>query len=176
MPGFFQNILEQSNVSVIIIDDKSEVMFWNIASEEMFGFTEEEVTGKPLPIFIDKDECSGLMQKIDDGEQIGSFDTQLQHISGNTVDVSLAMDCIKDENNEVIGYSILSRDISEQKQTVESLKENAEKFKTVLVDCCPEKIEEVEKPKEIEEAGPSCPVDYSKLKKEGEKKSCCGDN
>jgi hypothetical protein len=91
------------------------------------------------------------------------------------IDVNIAMDCIKDENDKVIGYSLLSKDITEQKQEVEHLKENAEKYKTVLTGCCPEKVDDIEKPK-VEEMGPSCPVNYEKKKEDREKKSCCGDD
>lgn len=178
-PGFFQNILEQSNLSVVIIDDKGEVLFWNLASEELYGFDEDEVVGNQLPVFSDENSREDLMDLIHEEKQITNFETKLMHKSGEHVDVSLTVDCINDENSCLVGYSLLSRDITGLKREQEALKENAEKYKSVLEGCCPEKVDEVEQPKEVEPSGPLCPVDFGKngAKKNQDNKGCgCGDN
>jgi PAS domain S-box-containing protein len=180
-PGFFQNILEQSNLSVIIIDNSGEVLFWNIASEELYGFTEEEVVGTPIPIFADDDVRNDFINKAESGDQISSVECQLRDKSGAFIDISLTIDSIKDENNELIGFSILTKDISQQKREEEKLRESEKKYRTVLEGCCPETIEEIknekqeETPEGLQEGAqeyPSCPVNYGP--KDDKKKSASG--
>jgi len=51
------------------------------------------------------------------------------------------MDCIKDKNNDLIGFSLLTKDISQQKREEEKLRENEKRYHTVLEGCCPEKLD-----------------------------------
>jgi len=43
---------KDKNIPLIIIDSKSRIVFWNKASEKMFGHTDEEVLGKDFNILI----------------------------------------------------------------------------------------------------------------------------
>ena len=131
-PSFFQNILEQNKDPIIITDDKAEVFFWNKAAEETFGYNDEEALGKSIQLFSDATVQDNLKNRIANGEHIVSFETQFKQKSGELIDVNLTMDGIKDENNELVGFLILTKDITESKRMEEKLKASEEKYRSLF--------------------------------------------
>ena len=125
---FFKNIMEQTNDAVIIINGDSDVYFWNNGAEKIYGYPEEEVLGKTLPIFPDPKTCEELMNRVVGGEQITAFEARVRHRLEEVIDVSLTMDGIRDEDEKIIGYSIMSRDITERKRTAGKLKISEERY------------------------------------------------
>ncbi len=125
---FFKNIMEQTNDAVIIINEDSDIYFWNNGAEKIYGFKEEEVLGKTLPIFPDSETARELMHRAAGGEQIAAFEATVMHSSKEPIDVSLTMDGIRDENENIIGYSIISRDITERRRTSAKLKASEERY------------------------------------------------
>jgi len=125
---FFKNIMETTNDAVVIINEDSDVYFWNKGAEKIYGYPEEEVIGKTIPIFTDLQACEELMGRVADGEQIVAFETKLEDKSGDFLYVSLTMDAIRDENDGIIGFSILSRDITERRRALEDLKISEERY------------------------------------------------
>lgn len=47
--SFFSGVFRDSAVPSIIIGFDGTVLFWNSASERLFGWSSEEVLGRPLP-------------------------------------------------------------------------------------------------------------------------------
>lgn len=131
-PCFFQNILEQTNDPIIIIDDRSEVFFWNKAAEDTFGYSDEKAIGNSIQLFPESEFLKDLKNRITNGEHIVSNETQFKHKSGQMVDVNLTMDGIKDENDELVGFLILTKDITQSKEEVQKLKEITQKYRTLF--------------------------------------------
>ena len=50
----FQTLIESSPAAIVATDEALRVTLWNPASEQIFGWTENEAVGKPLPIAANK--------------------------------------------------------------------------------------------------------------------------
>ena len=125
---FFKNIMEQTTDAVMIINEDGDVYFWNNGAKKIYGYYEDEVLGKTIPIFPDLGTYEKLINRIADGEQIVAMVAELRHRSKKSIDVSLTIDRIKDENENIIGYSIISRDITERRRAAEKLKISEERY------------------------------------------------
>lgn len=125
---FFKSIMEQTTDAVMIINEEADVYFWNNGAKMIYGYTEEEVLGKTIPIFPDLGTYEKLIERIANGEQIVALEAELRHRSGKPIDVSQTIDGIKDENGNIIGYSLMSRDITEQRRAAEKLKISEERY------------------------------------------------
>jgi PAS domain S-box-containing protein len=115
-PKFFQKVMEQTNDAVIIINKEGQVFFLNSSAEKLCGIKENETIGDTVCIFPSNEIQDDMIKKSSEKGHIVGHEVQLKHQSGKLIDVDLTMDAIKDENDKVIGFSILTRDISDRKE------------------------------------------------------------
>jgi PAS domain S-box-containing protein len=127
-PKFFQNVMEQTNEAVVILNNEGQIFFWNDSAEKLYGYEREEIIGEPVQILSDSKLYNKLITKAKKGEKVVDMVTQIKHISGNLVDVSVTVDGIKDEHEKLIGYSIMSSDITERKRAEEALRHSEERY------------------------------------------------
>ncbi len=115
------------NVAVRGYNKFREVIYWNKASEIIYGYSQEEALGKKLEDLIVPDfMCEDVIRLHGDwitkGIEIPTGELPLQHKNGSTVFVYSSHVMIKDttDNPEMFCIDI---DISELKQTEQELKE-----------------------------------------------------
>ncbi|WP_106005207.1 PAS domain-containing protein [Neomoorella humiferrea] len=89
---------------------------WNKGAEEFFGYTAEEIIGRPLTLFFPpegKDEADALLTRIAAGEEPGNYDALRLAKDGRKVFVSITVSSVKNENRKILGASVIARDISD---------------------------------------------------------------
>jgi PAS domain S-box-containing protein len=127
-PKFFQDVMEQTNVAIVITNKDGEVFFFNKSAEELFGYKEDEVLFKSIGFLVDSKKQKSIMKRAQKGSGVVGLETTGKRKSGETMDISVTVDAILDDNSKVIGYSILSRDITERKRAEEALKVSEERY------------------------------------------------
>ena len=70
------------------------------------------------------DEEPPILERIRRGERIDHFETVRRRKDGSLVDISLTISPIIDERGAIIGASKIARDITQQKQIENLIKEN----------------------------------------------------
>jgi len=101
---------------------------WNQSAERIFGYKPKEIIGKSILTLIPKDRQSEeeeILRKIRRGESLEHYETVRCRKDGKLIDVSLTISPIKGPTGEIIGVSKIARDITEQKQTMRRLAEQA---------------------------------------------------
>ena len=92
---------------------------WNPGAERLFGYTAEEIVGKPATILIPpdrRDEEVRILERLRNGERIDHYETVRQRKDGSLVEISLTVSPIKDAEGRIIGASKIARDITERKR------------------------------------------------------------
>ncbi len=95
------------------------VSSWNLSAERMFGYTAQEMIGKPMALLIPpghEEEEAQIRDKIRNGERIEHFETMRKKKNGELVPVSVTISPIRYEPGSIIGASKFSRDITGQKK------------------------------------------------------------
>jgi PAS domain S-box-containing protein len=121
-PKFFQKVMEQTNDAVIIINKEGQAFFLNKSAEELCGIKENEIIGDKICVFPTEKTQEDMIEEVTKSGHVVGHHVQLKHNSGKLIDVDLTMDAIKDENDNLIGFSILTRDISDRKKAEEQKK------------------------------------------------------
>jgi PAS domain S-box-containing protein len=110
-------IVQSSDDAIISKDLNGIITSWNRGAEKIFGYTEEEVLGKPITILIPQDrteEEPGILRRIRNGESIDHYETIRVDKDGKLLDISLTVSPIYDAEGRVIGASKVARDITER--------------------------------------------------------------
>lgn len=95
------------------------VSSWNQGAYRMFGYTSEEMVGRPMLTIIPKElhyEEDEILRKLRAGERIDHYETTRQKKNGDRIDVSVTISPIRDGAGIVIGASKIARDISDRKR------------------------------------------------------------
>ncbi len=124
--GRLAAVVESSTDAIISKTLKGIITTWNHGAELMFGYTADEVVGKPVTLLIPSrhvDEEPAILERLKRGERIEHYETVRQRKDGTLIDVSLAVSPIKDASGHIIGASKIARDITRQKLFEEALRE-----------------------------------------------------
>ncbi len=108
---------------------------WNAGAERLFGYTAEEVLGRPVTLLFapeHHDEESRILEAISRGEHITHFETERSRKDGSRVPVSLSASPILDSGGQVVGIATIARDISEEKRVAEALRASETRFRTFV--------------------------------------------
>ncbi|RBL91457.1 PAS domain S-box protein [Chitinophaga flava] len=135
--GRLAAIVESTDDAIISKTPEGIISSWNPAAEKLFGYTSEEVTGKPILILIPPDrtaEEKEIMDRLSKGVSIDHFETQRVTKDGRLIDISLTISPLKDAHGRFIGVSKIARDISEQKKLFSALQESEARYMQVAME------------------------------------------
>ncbi len=119
------SIVESSQDAIISIDLEGRITSCNQGAELMFGYDTHEILGESLDILIPKDcadEVPRCIAGLKSGNCTDNFETICLTKSGKRLNMSLTTSCIPDTDGEVVGGSIIGRDITARKLTEEALR------------------------------------------------------
>ena len=113
-------IVESSDDAILSEDLDGIIRTWNPGAKRLFGYTAEEVIGKPITLVIPMDrhdEESDILSRIRRGECIDHYETVRQRKDGSLIEISVTASPIKNAEGRIIGASKIARDITERKRT-----------------------------------------------------------
>src|SRR6185369_8807641 len=116
-PYWLTALIESADDAIISKTLEGIITSWNAGAERIFGYTAEEIIGKPVTTIIPPElhpDEDVILSRIRRGERIEHFETVRLTKSGNRVDISLTVSPIKDASGRVIGAAKIARDITER--------------------------------------------------------------
>jgi len=120
---YLKSLIDNSADAIVISDIYGIITSWNKGAEIIYGFKQDEVTGKFLPMipqFLIEEE-KAFIEKIKQKETLRNVETIRQTKNGRLIEVSLTLSPILDSAGKVTGISGISRDISEKKMVEKEL-------------------------------------------------------
>src|SRR5215470_17238878 len=113
------SIVESSEDAIVSKDMTGIITTWNNGAERLFGYTSDEIVGKPVTFLIPSDrhvEERAILERISRGERIENYDTVRRRKDGSLVDVSLTVSPVRNADGEIVGASKIARDITQRKR------------------------------------------------------------
>jgi PAS domain S-box-containing protein len=133
----YRSIAESTPDGMVTIDADGNIVLWNRAAEKIFGYTAEEMLGKPLTRIMPKrfhEAHKNSLNRVASGGK--------PRIIGKTVEViglrkdksefPLELSMAKWKTGEGLFFTAVIRDITERKQAEEALKDSEEKFRSLV--------------------------------------------
>ena len=116
---WFASIVESSEDAIVSKDIAGIITTWNKGAERLFGYTSEEVVGKPVSILIPSDrhtEERAILERIGRGDRIENYETVRRRKDGSLVDVSLTISPVRNADGTIVGASKIARDITRRRR------------------------------------------------------------
>jgi PAS domain S-box-containing protein len=110
-------IVESSEDAIVAKTLDGIVLEWNAAAAALYGYSEDEMVGQSIERVIPperRDELADLLATVGRGQGIHGFETVRLRRDGSQVPVSVSVSPLRSETGEIIGASVIHRDLSER--------------------------------------------------------------
>jgi PAS domain S-box-containing protein/putative nucleotidyltransferase with HDIG domain len=130
----YRQLVETLHEGIWVIDRDANTTFVNPRMAEILGYTQDEMTGKPLLSFMDEQGVALAKQNLD-RRQRGvkeRHDFEFLRKDGTRVYASLETSPILDPDGQYAGAIAGVQDVTERKKAEEALHESEEKFRALV--------------------------------------------
>jgi len=111
--------------AIYMLDRNGTVASWNLGAERIKGYTASEIVGRNFRVFFaEEDIAAGLPDQIlETAARVGRFESEGWRVrkDGSRFWANAVVDAIRDENGELIGYSKITRDMTERRDSQDEL-------------------------------------------------------
>lgn len=120
-------IVDSSQDAIIGKNLDGIVTHWNKGAEEIYGYTAQEIIGKPVSMLAPPeraDEIPEILRKIRAGERVEYFESVRVTKDKRKLHVSISVSPIHDADGKVVGASTIARNITAQKKVEDQLRQS----------------------------------------------------
>jgi len=128
----FQRMTEEvQDYAILLLDKTGTILNWNLGAEKIKGYTEKEVIGKNIEIFyLPADQKNKLPQRLINEAMVNGRAVHEGYRIRKDRSIfwgSITLTALHDKKNNIIGFSKVTRDLTERKKAEDKLHQyNAE--------------------------------------------------
>ena len=124
--AYNDNLVENAGDAIISTDHGDRVLTWNRAAEIIFGYSKAEAIGQNFSVVLPpvrSNELEEIRSKVEFSGPMRNLETHRRRKDGTMIDVALAVSPIKDDNETLMGFLYMVKDITEKNRYERRLKE-----------------------------------------------------
>lgn len=128
------SLLEDSEDAIIGVSFDGLIVSWNSSAERIFGYKFEEINGCSYSSLIppyQPDDFPLLLERVKQGEKIDNYETIGVTSSGSQVYLTMKISPVYDSAGEIIGASIIERDVTEEFRARETIRKGKDFLKSL---------------------------------------------
>ncbi|HEX8070500.1 MAG TPA: EAL domain-containing protein [Pyrinomonadaceae bacterium] len=113
-----RTLIEAAPLAIFALDAAGRVSMWNPAAARTFGWTEQEIIGRPVPLgaTAGAHEPPAWLAAALGPRALGGAEARVPRRDGTEVDVSVWTAALADESGQAGGTMVVMADITERKQ------------------------------------------------------------
>ena len=119
-------IVESSDDAILSKDLDGIIQSWNAGAQRLFGYTAEEIIGKPISVLAAPgrvDEIPNILSRIKRGERIDHYQTKRQAKNGRILTISLTVSPVRNADGIIVGASKVARDVTDRDEQEAALRQ-----------------------------------------------------
>jgi PAS domain S-box-containing protein len=129
-------VMETTADGVITMDNDGTITHWNKSAETIFGFSSDQIIGRNFLELLGEDQfihpVSDILTRARVGEQVRNYELTRIHKNKRQVVISLTLTPIFSADGNVNSVSAIAHDITERKRVETELRENEERFRSLV--------------------------------------------
>jgi PAS domain S-box-containing protein len=132
----YRGLIQSSGEAIIGNNPDGSIVSWNPAAEQLFGYTESEVLGKPIYKMIAPgggQSLDAVLFAVVSGGGVRRQGLKMVSKQGLPLDVVMTISPITGENGGIIGTSLIIRDITREIME-KNLREHEDRYRTLVED------------------------------------------
>lgn len=120
-------IIDSSPTAIIRLDTNGNVQGWNPAATRMFGWTEAQVIGRPVPFAPGEkvDDFRGLLARTLAGEPLSDIEARRTRRDGTPIDIGISTVPLRDSVNRITGAVWTISDITVRRLNEKRIEQQA---------------------------------------------------
>lgn len=141
--SLFTALFASGNDAIVGWDLDGNVTSWNRGAERLFGFSAEEMIGRPIATIVPAErrtEAARFQKELRRGGTLADFETERLTKDGRIIPVSLTISPVRapvhtpvqDPVGEIVGFSKIVRDISELQRLKQELERREALLRSIL--------------------------------------------
>jgi PAS domain S-box-containing protein len=125
-------IVQCSDDAIMSGSPDGTVTSWNPGAERLYGYEASEACGSMVRDLIVPPSHAGdemeIIERVLAGERVDNYETERRHKDGHLIDVSVSASAIRDGTGDIVGLSVITRDITDRKRRERELLGNLEAY------------------------------------------------
>ena len=124
---YHKMVEEVEDYAILMLDASGHIVNWNKGAEKIKGYSEREIVGRHFSVFYTEDDQTGrlpdrlIKQAREEGKAV--HEGWRVRKDGTTFWGSTVITSLHGDNNEVVGFSKVTRDLTERKVWEDKLKQ-----------------------------------------------------
>jgi PAS domain S-box-containing protein len=133
----FRRLVESvRDYAIFMLDTTGHVVSWNEGARLIKGYTREEIVGSHFSRFYPKEqvERGWPSYELEQAAAVGRFEDENWRVrkDGSLFWANVVITALRNEEGELIGFSKVTRDLTDRRQHTEALRQSEQRFRTLV--------------------------------------------
>ncbi len=130
--GHLRNLVQSSIDMIIAVDQNDLITEFNASAEQHFGYTADEIIGKPSKMLYADEEVFTKVRQSIVNEHFYSGEVISVSKSGKKFTSLMSANVLRDDDDEIIGAMAVARDVTELKRKEAEIRASEERYRDLF--------------------------------------------